>query len=154
LPVAMIVIIGDVSGVAVPDLAWRVRVGIPDRRTLAVRVPCAFDLVGRGRGAPVEPLRELPRCRRRLRCFSAFRLKRRMEAQCGTAGEQPELPSVQSDAHDHCLPSYRDGATGRAAGCETGATNWETAVSARAAIAAGIFRGGGPDLNWTLVPRV
>src|SRR5262249_15950528 len=60
LLVSMVVIVGDVSGVAVLDLARRVREGVPDRRTLAVLVPRAFDLVRRGGRAPEKTIGELP----------------------------------------------------------------------------------------------
>ena len=53
--VAVVVVVGDVAGVAVPDLARRVRVRVPDRRAFAVLVPCALDLVGRGGRAPEKP---------------------------------------------------------------------------------------------------
>src|SRR5262249_31403011 len=59
LLVAMVVIIGDVAGVAVLDLSRRWRVRIPDRRSLAVLVPRAFDLVRGRRNAPEEALRKL-----------------------------------------------------------------------------------------------
>src|SRR5262249_34875007 len=59
LPVAVVVVVGDVSGVAVLDLARRVRVRVPDRWALAVLVPRALDLVGRGGRAPEETRREL-----------------------------------------------------------------------------------------------
>src|SRR5262245_38292725 len=54
----MVVVVRDVAGVAVLDMTRRVRVGVPDRRALAVLVPCAFDLVRRGADAPVEAFRE------------------------------------------------------------------------------------------------
>ncbi len=62
--VTMVVIVGDVSGVAVPDLPGRVCERVPDRGALAVLVPRAFNLVCRRGGAPEEALRELAACRR------------------------------------------------------------------------------------------
>src|SRR5690606_17249014 len=52
--VPVIVIVGDVAGVAVLDVAGRVRVRVPDRLALAVLVPRALDLIGRGGRAPEE----------------------------------------------------------------------------------------------------
>ncbi len=66
LLVAMIVIVGDVAGVAIADLAGGMGVRIPNGWPLAVLVPCALDLVCRGRDAPEEALRKraipLARC--------------------------------------------------------------------------------------------
>src|SRR5262245_58814912 len=54
----MVVIVRDVAGCAVPDVAWRVGVCIPDRLSFAVLFGCPFDLV-RGRGdAPIKILRK------------------------------------------------------------------------------------------------
>ena len=44
IPVAMIVIVGDVGVIAVPDLARRMRVGIPDRCAATVFLYGALDL--------------------------------------------------------------------------------------------------------------
>jgi len=44
IPVAMIVIVGDVGVIAIPDLARRMRVGIPDRCAAAVFPDGALDL--------------------------------------------------------------------------------------------------------------
>ncbi len=58
LLVAVVVVVGDVAGGVVGNLAGRVRVGVPDRLALAVLVGGALDLV-RGRGdAPKEACRE------------------------------------------------------------------------------------------------
>src|SRR5262245_2753593 len=56
--VAVIVIVGDVAGVAVLDLPGCVRERVPDRRTLAVLVPRPLDLVRGGSDAPMETLGE------------------------------------------------------------------------------------------------
>ena len=54
VPVAVIVIGGDVAGVVVVGLARGVREGVPDRGAAAVGVHGAFDLIGGGRRAPEE----------------------------------------------------------------------------------------------------
>src|SRR5262249_816278 len=59
LLVPVVVVVGDVAGVAVLDLARRVRVRVPDRLALAVLVPGALDLVGRRGSAPVKAVWEL-----------------------------------------------------------------------------------------------
>jgi len=43
---AVIVVAGDVTGVAVDDVIGRVTKAIPDALTFAVRLPGAFDLIG------------------------------------------------------------------------------------------------------------
>ena len=58
LPVAGVVVAGDVAGVAVQHPPRRVAEDVPDRRPPAVRVGAALDLVRRGRRAPGEPGRE------------------------------------------------------------------------------------------------
>ena len=58
LLVPMVVIVGDIAGVVVLDVARLMRVGVPNRRTLAVLIPGAFDLVRRRSGAPVKTFRE------------------------------------------------------------------------------------------------
>src|SRR5262249_55046595 len=55
--VSMIVIVCDVAGIAVLDVARRVRVGVPDRWALAIFIPRAFYLVRRSTRAPIEPAR-------------------------------------------------------------------------------------------------
>src|SRR5690606_39170479 len=60
LAIAVVVVVGDVAGVAVPHGAGGVRVAIPDRFALAVGVPRALDLVGGRRRAPLEAGRESP----------------------------------------------------------------------------------------------
>src|SRR5690606_4835567 len=55
---AVIGVAGAIAGVAVLDPAGRVREAVPDRLALAVGLPRALDLVGRGRGAPAEAVRE------------------------------------------------------------------------------------------------
>jgi hypothetical protein len=52
--VAVVVVVGDVAGVAVRDEAGRVREGVPDRRRAPALGDGALDLVGRGRCAPEE----------------------------------------------------------------------------------------------------
>jgi hypothetical protein len=54
LLVEMVVIVGDVAGVAVVGLAGSVGEGVPDGGTAAVFVDGAFDLIGSGGGAPEE----------------------------------------------------------------------------------------------------
>src|SRR5919112_5968995 len=56
---AVVVVAGDVAGVAVQDVAWRMREGIPDRGSAPVLVYGALDLVGGGRGAPQEAFRKV-----------------------------------------------------------------------------------------------
>ena len=50
----MIVVAGDVSGIAVFDLAGQPRIGVPDAWPAPVLVGSAFDLIVRGGGAPGE----------------------------------------------------------------------------------------------------
>jgi hypothetical protein len=50
--IAVVVIVGDVTGVVVLDVACLVRVRVPDRRAFAILVPRALDLVRRSRCAP------------------------------------------------------------------------------------------------------
>src|SRR6516164_3649807 len=65
--VEMIVIVGTIGVGLVADLARRVAEDVPDRGTAAVLVDGPFDLIGRGRGAPDEPVRKRPCCVRRER---------------------------------------------------------------------------------------
>ena len=51
----MVVVAGDVAGVAVDDGAGLVREAIPDRLAAPVLARRALDLVRRGRGAEPEP---------------------------------------------------------------------------------------------------
>src|SRR5262245_23069493 len=60
--VSMIVIVCDVAGIVVLDVARRVRVGVPNRGALAILIPRAFDLVRGRAGAPKEPVWKLSRC--------------------------------------------------------------------------------------------
>src|SRR4029079_4953473 len=57
-PVAMVMLVGAVSGGIALDLARRMRKGVPDRAAAAVLIDGALDLIGRGGGAPPEVLRE------------------------------------------------------------------------------------------------
>ena len=57
----MVVVAGDVAGVAVQDVARRMREGVPDRGAASVLVYGALDLVGGGRGAPQEAFRKVTR---------------------------------------------------------------------------------------------
>src|SRR5918993_1108053 len=54
----VIVVVGDVAGVAVPHLAWGVAEGVPDRRPPAVLLRSALDLVRGGRRAEEEVVGE------------------------------------------------------------------------------------------------
>jgi hypothetical protein len=54
----VVVIVGEIAGGVVLDLARRVRERIPDRAAAAVLVHRALDLVGRGGGAPHEVFRK------------------------------------------------------------------------------------------------
>ncbi len=56
--VAVVVIVGDVAGVAVVGLAGGVGEGVPDGGAAAIFVDCAFDLIGGGGGAPEEAWRK------------------------------------------------------------------------------------------------
>ena len=58
LLVEPVMIVGDVAGIAVRDLAGHVRKAVPDRLALAVGIRRAFDLIGRGRNAPDKAIRE------------------------------------------------------------------------------------------------
>src|SRR4029453_11276849 len=106
--VAVIVIVGDVAGVAVLDLPGGVRERVPDRRPLAVLVPRRLDLVRGGSDAPIETFGEpskavrsgsaLGRCRGLLRLVpeGCSRL-----AQCSCyAGELGEIAPVVLANHD------------------------------------------------------
>lgn len=55
---AVVVVAGDVAGVAARDLARGVREGVPDRRRTAVLRHGSLDLVGRRGRAPQEVVRE------------------------------------------------------------------------------------------------
>ena len=55
----MVVVAGDVAGRAVLDRAGLVGEGVPDREATVVLVVRAFDLVGGGRGAPLEAIGKL-----------------------------------------------------------------------------------------------
>lgn len=55
---AVVVVAGDVAGVAARDLAGGVREGVPDRRRAAVLRHGSLDLVGRRGRAPQEVVRE------------------------------------------------------------------------------------------------
>jgi hypothetical protein len=99
LLVPVVVVVGDVAGVVVRDLARRVGERVPDRRALAVLVPRALDLVGRRGRAPEEAFRELPgrfglRLRLLLRgrlCGGFERCGRRRER--GARGDHHEIAS-------------------------------------------------------------
>src|SRR5580658_7732697 len=52
LLVEVVVIAGDVAGVAAFDVAGSMRIAIPDGFAFAVFVPSAFDLIGGRRHAP------------------------------------------------------------------------------------------------------
>jgi hypothetical protein len=80
--VTVIVVVGDIAGVAVSDVAGRVRVSVPDRLALAVLVPRAFDLVSRGGGAPIETVGERSRGTRRGSWLGGVRLRRCMATEC------------------------------------------------------------------------
>ena len=54
----VVVVAGDVAGVAVGDLAGRVREVVPHRRATAALVDGTLDLVAGGRGSPQEPVGE------------------------------------------------------------------------------------------------
>src|SRR5262245_3005045 len=56
--IPMVMIVSDVTGRPVPDVAWRVRVRIPDRLPFAIFIGRTFDLVRRRSDAPIETLRE------------------------------------------------------------------------------------------------
>src|SRR5215469_16182256 len=58
LLVAMILVVGDVACVAILDLARRVRVRGPDRRTLPIFIPRALDLIRRSARAPIKSARK------------------------------------------------------------------------------------------------
>jgi hypothetical protein len=58
---AVVVVAGDIAGVAVQNVAGSMREGIPDRGPAPILVNRAFDLVGSGRGAPQETFRKVPR---------------------------------------------------------------------------------------------
>src|SRR5262245_65578663 len=64
--VPVVVVVGNIAGVAVLDLPWGVCVRVPYRFAFAVLVPCTFDLVRRGSGAPKKSVwkRSLPIARR------------------------------------------------------------------------------------------
>ena len=55
---AVVVVAGDIAGVAVPHLAGRLRERVPDRRAAAVLVERALHLIRGRRGAEREPGRE------------------------------------------------------------------------------------------------
>jgi hypothetical protein len=61
LLVTVVVVVGDVAGVPVLDLAGCVRERVPDRRRTTVLLDSALDLVARGCGAPGEARREAHR---------------------------------------------------------------------------------------------
>ena len=50
----MVVIAGDVPGIAVCDAPGLVAVGVPDARSAPVLVRGPLDLIARGRNAPYE----------------------------------------------------------------------------------------------------
>src|SRR5262249_41261532 len=56
LPVAVIMIVGDVAVVLVPDFSSRVRKCVPDRRAAAVLADGTFDLIRGGGRAPDKAL--------------------------------------------------------------------------------------------------
>ena len=55
----MEVVAGDVTRVALGDLALRVREIVPDGSAAAALLGSAFDLVGGGGGSPQEAIREV-----------------------------------------------------------------------------------------------
>ena len=57
--VAVVMVVRDITGVAILDLTGSMRVGVPDGRSFAVFVPGPLDLVGRRASAPVKIVRNL-----------------------------------------------------------------------------------------------
>ena len=89
---AMIVVAGDVAGVAILHRARRVREHVPDALAAPVLLDRAFDLIARGRSAPDEIRRETRLPARLVRCSAAMptrterRAARRTEARAACGG--------------------------------------------------------------------
>src|SRR5262245_27222884 len=64
-------VVGNVAGIVILDLARRVRVGIPNRWAFAVLVPGTLNLIRGGSGAPEESLGKLAPRGLLIRCLSA-----------------------------------------------------------------------------------
>ena len=108
----MVVVVGDVSGGVVCDLAGRVGEGVPDGRQASVFGDGALDLIGRGCGTPEEPGRERARRRGRgRRCRGGLRGEGNVRgAECGGTRE------------------FGEGATGELVGHRRGLANGEGRV--------------------------
>src|SRR5262245_35281388 len=104
----MVVIVRHITRVAVLHFARRVRIRVPDRLALAVLVPSALDLVGRGRSAPVEALRKLerPGARRLRLALAAVRGDlgapeswQRRDSECRGTRDLEEVPTLDRGRH-------------------------------------------------------
>ena len=99
--VAMIMIVGDIGLVAIPDLAGRMGVSVPDRSAAAVFFHGAFDLERGGGNAPNEAVRESGgACLHGLRPISRWRLgeagqRRRGHAERGAPGGPADVASCE-----------------------------------------------------------
>src|SRR5690606_29054307 len=69
--VTVIVVDGDIAGVAVSDLSGRVGVSVPDGLTLAVLVPRPLNLVSRRSDTPEKSFRKCARTGPLSHCFRA-----------------------------------------------------------------------------------
>src|SRR5262245_53702790 len=107
----MVVVVRNVAGVAVLDLARRVRIRVPNRLALAVLVPRALNLIRGRRGAPVEAFREFARlpsrcwwllCRGRIRWCGRWLARQRRpgaDAERGHSCGLDEVAAVEVVRH-------------------------------------------------------
>src|SRR5688572_11434934 len=97
----MIVIVGVVGVAAILDLARRMSKSVPDRTAAAVFVDGAFDLIGRGGGAPDEILRKRIRGLS-LGCRPGVAIRRscrRRQPERGKAREPGKMPARKFRKH-------------------------------------------------------
>ena len=84
---AVIVVGSHVAGLAAPNPAGTVHEGIPHRRTAAVLVPSALNLIGGGGGAPEEARREMKSVVHGLALSHGVAGRRRTHGHCSTTGQ-------------------------------------------------------------------
>src|SRR5215469_7762134 len=106
-PVTMVVVAGDVAGVAILDLTGSMGEAIPDGLAFAIFTPGAFDLIRSSGGAPPETFGEndrLLRLGQQREWKRAAGGGRRSQAECGAQ----EFPAGQSvTTNDHGAPRLK-----------------------------------------------
>jgi len=113
--VAMVVVVGDITGGVVGDFARRVGEGVPDGRQASVFGDGALDLIGRGCGPPEEAGRERARrLGRERRGLGGLRDKGNIRgAECGGTREFGEGATGELVGHRRGLADQEGRVFGR-----------------------------------------